>query len=246
MFGRKKNNLIHGLSDMHCHILFGVDDGASDIGTSMTMLRQAHEDGINNVVLTPHYHPRRGKTEYSTIVANFETLKNRVKQELPDMVILLGREVCFLSDFYDNKELLIDKTMNGSKYILLEFLFETEKKKMENAIVSIKASGYKPIIAHIERYICTVDDYEFAAELKQFGALIQVNADSVMGKNGSAIKKYTKYLLDEGLVDFIATDAHDTKLRKPELSKCFKYIESVYGSEYAEKLMKYDLTKVFA
>ena len=75
--------------------------------------------------------------------------------------------------------------------------------------------------------------------------IIQINADSVTGDNGWAVQRCTKALLKDHIVDYIASDAHDLKSRTPQLSKCYKYVVKKYGVEYADKIMKADVTKKF-
>ena len=106
-------------------------------------------------------------------------------------------------------------------------------------------TGYHPIVAHVERYVCTVKDWDYIYELKRMGADIQINADSVTGDNGWAVQRCTKALLKDHIVDYIASDAHDLKSRTPQLSKCYKYVVKKYGVEYADKIMKADVTKKF-
>ena len=78
-----------GFTDIHNHILFGVDDGSPDIETSLKMLRMAYEDGTRDMVLTPHFHPKRGMAHYSQIVENYEILADLAEKELPDMGVYL-------------------------------------------------------------------------------------------------------------------------------------------------------------
>lgn len=237
---------VTGLTDMHNHILYGVDDGADDLETSIKMLKMAYDDGIRNMVLTPHHHPRRGMAHYSEIVKNFNTLFDVAQQMLPDMNLYLGREIYFASDITQDREKFYQKTMNGSNTALIEFSSNVSRDKIRSGALEVIMSGFHPVIAHIERYGCTIEDYEYVYELKDMGVDIQINADSLLGENGSAVKRCVKKLMEDELVDYIASDAHDIKYRAPLLSKCYALVSKKYGSDYADKLMRFNPEEVFS
>ena len=244
MFGRSKN-VVKNLTDLHSHILFGVDDGAKTIEDSIKMLKMASEDGINTFVLTPHCHPRRGNSSFELIKDNFKKLKELALSEVPGVSLFLGREVYYSSDINENPEYLSDKCMLSSNSVLIEFSFGDDENKIRNGVHSVIMAGYHPIVAHVERYQATVDDYTFVAKLKELGADIQINADSVLGGNGSDVKRCVSRLLKEGLVDYIATDAHDLSKRKPVLSECYTFVKKKYGEAYADKLLRFKPEKIF-
>lgn len=224
------------LIDMHNHILFGVDDGAQDLETSLEMIRIAYEDGIRSLLLTPHCHPRRGMAPVEDIYEHFEILREAANQKFPDMMLFLGREVYYSSE---NIEVLAEREdlrINGAGNVLVEFSTNTPAAYISNTISDITLMGFTPIVAHIERYACIIEHKHLIEEIKSKGAYIQVNADSVMGENGYAVQKIVKWLLKNELIDFIASDAHDTSNRTPELSKCYQYVAKKYGNEYAYEL----------
>ena len=97
-------------------------------------------------------------------------------------------------------------------------------------------AGYIPVVAHVERYEC-LRDIGRIEDLQEMGALIQINADSVLGIDGRMFKRYTKKLLKAGLVDVIGSDSHGTKERVCNLKKCYEYVAKKYGEDYAEEIM---------
>jgi protein-tyrosine phosphatase len=98
-------------------------------------------------------------------------------------------------------------------------------------------AGYIPVIAHVERYEC-LSDISRIEDLQELGALIQVNADSVLGIDGRHFKRYTKKLLKAGLVDVIASDSHGTKERVCNMKKCYEYVAKKFGDDYAQEIMQ--------
>ena len=126
-----------------------------------------------------------------------------------------------------------------------EFLPTDRFSYIRNAVDDVLSTGCVPIVAHVERYVCTVKNWDYIYELKQLGADIQVNASSVTGDNGWSVQRCVKALLKDHVVDYIASDAHDTTSRTPQLSKCYKYIVKKYGVEYADRIMKADVVEKF-
>ena len=135
-----------GFTDIHNHILFGVDDGSPDIDTSLEMLRMAYEDGTRDVILTPHFHPKRGMAHYSQIVEHYEILADAAEREFPDMGVYLGREIYYRSEILDNLDKLDEKTMCGSDTVLIEFSPNVQAEKVRGAVLDVVMSGYHPIV----------------------------------------------------------------------------------------------------
>ena len=114
------------------------------------------------------------------------------------------------------------------------------KKMTQEALLA----GYIPVIAHIERYECVCDDPDIAGELRNMGALVQVNADAVLGNDGRAPKKICRKLLKNMDVDIIASDSHNTSTRANNLAKCYDYVVKKYGSDYADLLFKQNPARI--
>lgn len=225
------------LVDMHSHILFGVDDGADSLETSLEMLRIAYEDGIRTILLTPHFHPRRGMAAAEDVYDAFDTLQEAASQELPDMSLYLGRETYFTSEALEMLEDHEELRICGGGNVLIEFSTRTSGAELSRAVTDVIMMGFTPIVAHVERYGCTLENKRLIEEIRSKGAYIQVNADSVLGENGFSVNRVVKWLLKNELVDFIASDAHDSNNRKPQLSKCYQYVAKKYGEEYADYMM---------
>lgn len=234
---------ITGLFDMHNHILFGVDDGAQNIEESLQMLQIAYDDGIRSVLCTPHFHPKRGMAHFRDVKANFEQLKEAAAQYWGDFELYLGREVYFRHDVLevekDEKFL-----MAGTDIMLVEFSTSVDEKYIKNAVTDLLFAGYQPIIAHVERYACAVKNKNIVKDLRDLGAYIQINSDSVLGKSGYTVKSAVKQYLKNGWVDFVSSDAHDIKTRRPELSACYAYVTKKYGEDYANTIFMENAARI--
>lgn len=220
--------------DMHCHLLFGVDDGSPTIEESVKMLEEAKKQGIDRIILTPHY--RHGMFAYpkADIEQNYKALE--------PYAIRLGIQLFLGTEYHVNTQIVeaFDNgkchTLADTRYVLTEYAHHSEYQFIKQMTQELIFHGYRPIIAHVERYECMVEDLYRADELQEMGALIQVNADAVLGLEGHGPKKYCKKLLKEGLVDMIASDSHGIDKRACHMEKCFSYIQKKYGADYANDL----------
>lgn len=125
-------------------------------------------------------------------------------------------------------------TMNGSKYVLIEFKFDEESLIIYEKTFNVTCLGYVPIVAHLERYHNS--DLELAKSLKKIGALIQVNTTSIDGNFGGAIKKKALTFIKNDLVDFIASDAHSMGVRKPNLKNTLAFIKKKFKKDFTNEI----------
>ena len=222
--------------DIHCHIMPGVDDGSPDMATSLEMLRIADKNGITYLILTPHHKPMHHNVSPEHNVAYRKKLQEAAKEAGIKAKLFSGNEIYYSDETME--ELIEGKicSLAGSDYVLVEFHPTNPYKAIQNAVSRVQAAGFIPIIAHVERYSDIVSHPARVKDLIEMGSLIQVNASSIMGKYGFGISHFTKKLLKEELVHFIASDAHDTGRRAPNLLDCRNYVERKYGEDYGKKL----------
>lgn len=245
-----KETLDQGYIDIHNHVLYDVDDGSRSLEMSMDMLACAYEDGIRGMILTPHYHPEKTKADEETIKMRFEELKSLAHHKFPDMKLYRGYEIYCAMDILEELEQYNwenpqewcaqgkrNPGMAGSRYLLMEYSPSVHYEFIRTSVNRMVQAGWNPILAHVERYVCLVQDWEKMGELIETGAFIQVNASTVTGDAGSSLKKYVKRLMQEDWVDFIATDAHSMGHRKPQLRACARYMSKKYGADYARRLL---------
>ena len=228
--------------DIHCHLLFGVDDGPVKIAESVEMLKKANQQGVSDIILTPHY--RHGMFPYikADILTNFKALQSHVAQA--GVNLHLGCEYhvdsrCF--EHFSNGRCL---TLAGSHYILMEYSHITEYSYILAMTREALLGGYLPVIAHAERYPCMIKSPARAKELRRMGAMVQVNADSVLGLEGRAAKQYCRTLIKDEAVDIIASDSHGIEERVCHLAECREYIEKKYSAEAARLLLHDNPVKI--
>lgn len=226
-----------GYIDIHSHILPGLDDGSRSMQQSLEMLRIAEEEGIELIIATPHNMPGKGQPSLKKVKESAEKLMQEAKREGIQIPILIGTEYYYREEVLETLENEAGIKMNDSEFVLVEFEPMVEKIYFRNALRDILATGHRPIVAHVERYAKIMKDKSMLSDLKKMGALIQVNAASVIGDNGRVAKKDVKWLLKQRLVDFISTDAHSNGRRAPFMQKCAKYLYKKYNTEYVNELL---------
>lgn len=227
---------INGFADLHTHILPGIDDGAPDLETAREMVRIAWENGTRILFLTPHYRGVYKKNTPAFLREKFEKFRQIIAQEYPEMKLYLGQEVHHQTEVPERLSQGQILTLCDSDYVLLEFRSGSLRSQILSAVTEMVRYGYTPIIAHAERYEAFRTDPSLADEVLDLGALIQLNADSVMGKHGFRVKHFCHKMLKTQSAQFIGSDAHETGRRTPILRACFWYVKQRYGSEYAARV----------
>ena len=228
--------------DIHCHLLYGVDDGAKTIDESLAMLKEAKAQGISDIILTPHY--RHGMFSYpcDVIEANYEKIVGYANN--CGIRLYGGCEYHVNSDIvkaFDSGRCL---TLANSRYVLTEYSYASEFSYICRMTQELLRHGYIPVIAHAERYGCMVEDEYRAGELQDMGALIQCNADAVIGLMGRGPKKYCKKLLKNEMVDIVASDSHGLEKRSCKMEKCYEYIHKKFDRSYADRLTIYTPARI--
>ena len=209
--------------DIHTHIIPFVDDGSSSLEDSLAMIKHEIDIGVDTIYCTPHHIYKRYEKSVEEIKKNFLLLKEAVEKENLPIKLFLGQEICYthrediLSLLKEGKLL----TLNNTNRVLLEFSFTREPEDLLDIIYNFGVNGYEVIIAHVERYEWMT--FDKVKELKNEGALIQVNSHSLLGLSGGKEKRFARKLIKRGLVDFVASDTHS--FRPSSLDKSYKKIK---------------------
>lgn len=204
-----------GYVDIHSHILPGVDDGAVSLEESVSMLNIAYSQGIRRMYATPHFGSGKELCGIDTVKERFEELKEIAHDTGDDGIeLLLGSELFYNADTIRMLNCGDALTMNGTKYVLVEFDYDIEFNKMYIALEDLLLSGYRPILAHIERYFCLRDSLYNINLLKNLSIYLQVNTSSVIMKFDSTSALCRK-LVRGGLISFLGSDCHGTHGRPP-------------------------------
>ena len=232
------------MKDLHSHILFGIDDGSNDISESISLLKSAEEQGITDLVLTPHY------IEESKYTCNneeknkrFDELKQKAKENGISINLYLGNEVFMTENFLELLEKKEIQTINNTRYILFEFPMSNMLYNSKEILYNLVVSGYVPILAHPERYKLFQKHPDHIDEYLRMGVLLQGNYKSLFGKYGSDAKKTLKYFLKKKKITFLGSDSHhDTDFKLKKLKKKLKSL--VKDDNIVEDLLENNFNKV--
>lgn len=231
--------------DIHCHILYGIDDGPKDLEQSMKLVRELHKKGIEEIIATSHY--ISGDDYVPTceeIRGKVRIVQEEIDKEGLNLRIYTGMEVYASHDTIErikNNEIL---SLNDSRYILIEFPFEFIPRYISDLLFAVQLEGYTPIIAHPERYCSDYIKSKLLEELVDKGALLQINSESILGTHGKRAKKAAYHLLKSGRVHLIATDSHSLNRILSDRQLVEKKISEICGMENVERIMYINPRKV--
>jgi protein-tyrosine phosphatase len=219
--------------DIHSQVVWGLDDGASSFADSLVMLRTASEDGISDIIATPH-----SNAEYLFQPGLLhQRTKELARRSEGKPVIHRG---CEFQASSDNIGPLLGSpatyTINAGPYLLLEFPGLHIGRHTESILRQLLDAGIAPIVAHPERNPFLLRDLDRLESWVELGCLAKVTARSITGGFGGPSRSATFRLLDRGLVHVVATDAHDPQYRPPTLSAAYHSVRVRFGVEAAELL----------
>ena len=231
--------------DIHQHLLWGLDDGARDLETSVAMAKAAAQDGVTHVVCTPHangtytFDPTTNRNKVAE-------LQQRLDAEQVNLKVGLG---CDFHLSYDNiVEAKTDParfSVNGLGYLMVEIPDYGVPPGLTETFYELQLVGLTPVLTHPERNPTLQADQARLGEWMRGGVLVQVTADSVTGRMGKVAERMAHQLLAKRWVHFLATDAHNVSSRPPRLSEARNLIAKRYGSEYAQSLVETNPRAVF-
>lgn len=223
------------LVDIHSHILPAVDDGAIDVETSLKLLKMCKEQGITDVIATPHFDASFNNIdEFQYIVAQaLDELNDATDGDLPN--VHTGCEVYYFKGIGKSQGIK-PLTLCGSRYILLELPNTTIDNTILKDITDLSdVLGLVPIIAHIERYANEKGFKELLKLISKGVAYAQINAPSLLD---SPFRRTVIKLIKNGMVSFIATDTHSVVHRPPMLKEALDVVAQKFGDEYRDMFIK--------
>ena len=214
------------MTDLHCHILPGMDDGAKDTAVSLELLRREYEDGVRNIAFTSHFNSERTTVEAFTAKrqAAFEQLTAALEGQPMQFDFKLGAEVFFSPGLceLDTRALC----MGDTAYLLLEFPTTHKPHFIRQTLYNLQQQGIVPLIAHIERYPYVLEDPTLLYDWVAAGAYAQINAGALL--EPKLCKKLCKFI-QWGLVHVISTDTHSPDKRPPRMAQGVQQLEKLLG-----------------
>ena len=222
---------VDNLTDFHCHILPGVDDGSKDMDMTMEMLDLSYAQGVRRIIATPHYHRGHVENEPEKLREVLKKVQEKAAKKYPDLEIRLGNEVFYSDGVIDllRKGKFLPMGAEDSRYLLVEFSPDDSFSRLQDAVSQVTRMGYRPVIAHVERYQCMYRQKDRFEELQRQGALFQVNYNQA---------RENRWLFQHDFVDLLATDCHNTEERAPKIEENLKNLFTFCSREQIEKILK--------
>ena len=231
-----------GFIDIHSHLLPGIDDGAKDLGDSIDMLKKMTSQGIRNFITTPHILGNVYPNTPEIINKKLQLVKDElVIQNINNINIHAAAEYMMDEQFsllLDNNAPLLTLKDN---YILVEMSYFSPPINLYDILFQLQLKGYKPILAHPERYFTYHNNTKEFQKLKRAGCLFQLNFLSLTGQYGKPVQKITNLLLKQNMYNFLGTDVHSmqhldllkkiaTKNNKTQLERLFQNNIRTFGN----------------
>lgn len=226
--------------DIHTHVLPGIDDGSENMDMSLDMLRIAADSGVHTIVATPHCNIPEEYDNYAddALLTLWDRLQSRTREAGIPVRLCRGMEIFATEDL---PELLEEKrvwTLNDTSYFLMEFSFGEDPDFCRYIMRKCSDLGFRPVIAHPERYFFIQDDPMLAYEFCTSGYALQVNKGSLLGRFGPRVRETADLIVSHGLCACVASDAHRPYERSTNMSEIHSFLESEYGESFAELLLQ--------
>lgn len=219
--------------DFHSHVIPKIDDGSKSAEMSADMLHLSYNQGITDIVATPHFYINENESDEFIKTRNhcFKKLKPIIDDKMPN--IYLGAEVYFFNGIhsYDG---INELTINGSEYLLLEMPFVKWNQSILNEVEAlIYQRGFKVIIAHIERYFDLQKGTNNINDLLSLSPIVQMNGEYI---NGFFTRKKALNFIKNDIVQLLGSDCHNMDNRQPNLDKAYSIIQNKLGTDVVNKI----------
>lgn len=224
--------------DMHSHILPGLDDGAADWDEALAMARVAVEDGIEQMVCTPHWVLGKYENDQQTVLQRLAEFEERLAAQKIPLKVHPGMELRIDTSIPDRlKDGRLRTLNNGSGYVLLELPDEAIPDNIHDFFWNLQISGYRPVLSHVERNPYFLENPSRLSRWVENGILMQITAASLLEGFAEEIREFAFFLVEHRLVHMLVTDTHSLRMRKPQLSGARRVIENLAGSEMAARMV---------
>ena len=197
--------------DLHSHLIPGIDDGVKTLEESISIIKGLKDLGFKKIITTPHIMSHRFPNTKEIILDGCEKVKEELSRQNIDIKLEASAEYYFDEHFLE----LIEKDdllhFGKEKYVLFELSYTSKPFGLEQTIFNLLSKGYRPILAHPERYSFFNSNFSKYDKLKNSGVRFQINLNSLVGFYGKKPKAAAKYLSDNALVDFVGSDIHSQR-----------------------------------
>ena len=193
--------------DMHSHLVPGIDDGAPNIEASLALIRHFADLGYRKIITTPHVMSDYYRNSTETIVSGRDAVRAALKAENIEVAFDAAAEY-YLDEYFEKRIEADDILTLGHRYVLFELPFMAAPDMLKSTLFKLQMAGYKPVLAHPERYPYWHRETQQFRDLVDRDVLLQLNINSLTGFYGPGVQKCGEWLVDQGLVAFAGSDCH--------------------------------------
>lgn len=194
--------------DIHSHLLPGIDDGAKTIEHTIALISQLSEMGTQQFITTPHViHSVWENTKESIEISYSDTI-SLLENSSQKVMLKAAAEYMMDSFFFDSLKKGVPLLTLKDNYVLVEMSYINAPLQLYDYLFELQLAGYKPILAHPERYLFYHNNLDEFYRLKTAGCLFQLNLLSTVGYYGNEVVKVAQHLMDRKMYDFVGSDVH--------------------------------------
>ena len=197
--------------DMHSHLIPSIDDGSESMESSLEILEYMSRVGYEKIITTPHTISDKYPNSTSTILKGLDGLNRALKDRNIDINIEVASEYYMDDEFINRLNIDDILTIGDDRYILFETSYNFKPIYFEEVVFQMISKGYRPILAHPERYKYISNPKRDFLRFKKLGIYLQLDINSLGGHYGKLAKKHAKIMINLGIVDFIGSDVHYKK-----------------------------------
>lgn len=224
------------LLDLHTHVVYGVDDGARTEEQMRAMLDAAAANGITTLVATTHATPGLEEFPQERYQRHLDAAQAYCQQQGYGLRLYPGAELLYNPMLRDAARENGLPTLAGTDWVLMEFLPQTSAKELENGLEEVAVCGYSILMAHVERYRC-LESRGLLEKLKaRYPVACQMNGSTVLEPGSFWKRRRVERWLSSGVIDVVASDAHNTTSRPVNLREAYQKLKLTFGEETADRL----------
>jgi len=220
-------------TDLHCHLLPGIDDGPAALEQAVSLARMLARHGFEAAVATPHAMPAYPGPE--VVEQRAVELKERLAEEGVALTLMIGAENPLDAELLEREQAGKGRHLNGTAYTLIELPFNSVVPQLPDLLFRLRRLGVRPVIAHPERSP-EFEDAKRAAEAVRLGALMQLDVGSLAGRYGRGPRKLARAFLEAGTYDVAASDVH-AESDERWLAEALTELEKLAGRAGLERLL---------
>lgn len=228
------------LSDIHQHVLWGVDDGPHQEQAMLDMLEQNAQEGVSLVFATSHSDPQLHPLDLTLYRKRLKEANAYCKQKQLNLRVVPGCEIFYrpsIADLLPEGKLL---PLGDSRFVLVEFGENVTIQQLQDAADKLYRGGYSPIFAHVERYRCLKRSPKKAIQLREdYGITFQMNCHTITHPHGFMEQLFVYRMLKAHAIDVMATDAHDTVHRPVCMQAAYQAVANLCSERYARELTRF-------